>query len=836
MAISGNSSIRVSVLSGEEMPPGDKSVPYISKLFLQQEALNLNYKVNVSGMKMNCTHLSALYLRNAVDCHLKNKKLVIGDIFGSATSIESIVPENVNSIFGDIIDGSCGRHIVACRKFGGFLCGIAKDTSLYEQRLFLLVSSYHTMAFRLLHKISCKTLRSRYVICFFDPNMTNVVARVAVNDPNDFLDEARFSLQSFIDRSLYEEYFKILTDQPEECECIIYEHCELKDANKDFLTFQTLSQYGISSCIVFHLMSDGGANDVMGLANTLSLLNSGSDFRREIFLGKNSAGVPALYAALGFGRHENIDAYGSLLDTMSSDEMLKFLPELLRAENVEGTPGLFLALKKGYAKSVAAYGRLLDKLLGMSDKMPRYTIASILFNLLMARRRGDGLPGLFVALQGNHYEAISEFCSLLDILLSIRDELSVSELCSMIYDLLMSSRRDGVSGLQIALFRDNSESVQAFGELILRFTHFNNSGHFGNVTRMVFKLLMAESLDYKPGLCLALSENNNNSVAAYGGLLEKFTLFRGGVPDCEFYNMFHELLIARYGGIPGLSMALQNGCEDSIKAFAKLVSQFISLSPQIPHDRLLVMLHELFISSSDEGVSGLFMALKQGHGGSVVAFSEILETLFMLEGGVVSIEEIFDLVHEVLVAKDNLGRPGLNAALIHGKASSVLDFGVLLDKFNFFKGKISEGKIFNTMYELIMSRDSDGCPGLFSALRDNCANVVGSYFLLVSRLRRRYWANLLIARDGRGVPAIFTAHDGVFDGYYRLLVQMPMGVFLEVHEELTEFTRHREYLDVVNRGGGSRITRYEAFLDGLTDHKNDQSGAASCDPKGCKVM
>ncbi|WP_092415145.1 hypothetical protein [Candidatus Ichthyocystis sparus] len=47
---------------------------------------------------------------------------------------------------------------------------------------------------------------------------------------------------------------------------------------------------------------------------------------------------------------------------------------------------------------------------------------------------------------------------------------------------------------------------------------------------------------------------------------------------------------------------LANGCEDSIKAFAKLISQFMSLSAQIPHDRLLVMLRELFMLGSDDGI------------------------------------------------------------------------------------------------------------------------------------------------------------------------------------------------------------------------------------------
>ncbi|WP_092403488.1 MULTISPECIES: ShET2/EspL2 family type III secretion system effector toxin [Candidatus Ichthyocystis] len=824
MAISSDSPARVSAFSGEEMQPDDKSVPYISSLYLEQEEINLNCKVNVSGVEINCARLSALYLRKAVDCHVKNEKLMVRNIFGNVALIESIIPEDIGKIYRSMIDRSCGRHIVACCKFGDFLCGIAKDTSLDEQRFFLLGSTDHVMAFRILHKKSCRTSGSKYVVWFFDPNKTNIVARVAVSEPNDFLDKSRFSLQRFVSNNFYGRYFKKLTDQPEECECLVYEHCELKDTNKSFLTLQTSSQYGVSPCMVFHLMLEGGENDVMRLVNIVSSLNPGSEFRKEVFWGKSSWGVPALNIALKVGNHKNIDAYGSLLDIMSDDEVTRFLPELLRSENVEGTSGLFVALERGYAKSVAAYGRLLDRLTNISCKMPAYAKANILSNLLVARRY-DGLPGLFVALQENYYEAIDEFCLLLDRLLIFRDEVSACELCSMIYDLLISKRGDGVPGLQVALSRGSYQSVRAFGKLLLRFTYFNNYSCSGDVTKMVFKLLMAESVGCKSGLYLSLSGNKTNSVDAYSELLENFTLFRCGVPDCEFYDMFHELLMARSGGVPGLFMALQNGGEDSIKAFAKSVSQFMSLSSEMSHDRLLIMLRELFISSSYDGISGLFMALQEGYGGSVIAFSELLEKLFMLEGGVISIEEIFDLISDILVAKGISGMPGLNAALLYDKESSVSAFGVLLDKFGFFKGKISEDKIFDAMGELVMSRDSDGYSGLCMALQYNCVSVIAAYFLLVNKLPKSRWSNLLIAADGSGFPAIFTGHNDGIDEYYRLLVQLPLDVFLEVYAKLVEFTRHEGYLDTVN---SSRVTKYDDFLARLTYYKNDQPGS-SCD-------
>ncbi|WP_092411489.1 ShET2/EspL2 family type III secretion system effector toxin [Candidatus Ichthyocystis sparus] len=101
--------------------------------------------------------------------------LVVVDIFGSATLIESIITEDIAKMYKSMIDRSCGRHIVACRKFGDFLCGIAKDTSLHEQRLFLLSSSSHVMSVRLLHKKSSKNLRSKYVVWLFDPNLMHLI-------------------------------------------------------------------------------------------------------------------------------------------------------------------------------------------------------------------------------------------------------------------------------------------------------------------------------------------------------------------------------------------------------------------------------------------------------------------------------------------------------------------------------------------------------------------------------------------------------------------------------------------------------------------------------------
>ncbi|WP_092403418.1 MULTISPECIES: hypothetical protein [Candidatus Ichthyocystis] len=74
------------------------------------------------------------------------------------------------------------------------------------------------------------------------------------------------------------------------------------------------------------------------------------------------------------------------------------------------------------------------------------------------------------------------------------------------------------------------------------------------------------------------------------------------------------------------------------------------------------------------------------------------------------------------------------------------------------------------------------------ALRCNRVSVIASYFLLVSRLTKSHWT------------------------------------------DLTEFTRHREYLYIVNNGGSSAVNDYEIFLGRLTDHKNDQ-----CDRKVVKL-
>ncbi len=76
------------------------------------------------------------------------------------------------------------------------------------------------------------------------------------------------------------------------------------------MTLQTLSEYRVSPCMVFYFMSDGSVNDVMMIADIVSLLNPGSEFIKVIFGGKSSEGIPALNIALKLGNHENIDAVG----------------------------------------------------------------------------------------------------------------------------------------------------------------------------------------------------------------------------------------------------------------------------------------------------------------------------------------------------------------------------------------------------------------------------------------------------------------------------------------------------------------------------------------------
>lgn len=246
---------------------------------------------------------------------------------------------------------------------------------------------------------------------------------------------------------------------------------------------------------------------------------------------------------------------------------------------------------------------------------------------LLAAKDAAGTPGLYMALQNGHADAVRAFGELLDLLPQETEQEIWAEL-------LAAKRINGMPGLYMALQNGHADTVRAFGELLTRIPQ-----------EIRAELLTANNTDGIPGFNRALEFGHTDAIKAFGELLRLVSL-----------EDRVKLLAAKDAyGFPGLYLALKNGHADSIKAFGEL----LALLPQ-------EMRAELLVAKNADGVSGLAEALIAGHVEAIKAFGEALR--------LVPPEMCADLV----AAKGSKGIPGLAVALLKKDIEAIKAYGELL--------------------------------------------------------------------------------------------------------------------------------------------------------------
>uniref|UniRef100_UPI00114713D8 ShET2/EspL2 family type III secretion system effector toxin n=1 Tax=Candidatus Ichthyocystis sparus TaxID=1561004 RepID=UPI00114713D8 len=376
----------------EIVPLEQKSVPYICRKDVLSSLINLSNKVEVEGKAVSCEHLSLIYAFNGVDCYRSGSKMRISSLFSDEESVERAFLDSIERINEiKIEEDSCERHVIACNRFGNFLHRIASTMILGEQRFFVLRSRNHAMSFRVVHKDK-KTEEepvSRWVVHFFDPSVTNVVSRSEVLSPEEFLDQSRFSLRRFMINRHYECYFRGVESGALEGECAVYEYSDTREPSSSFSTLETLSQDGISGCIVYHVMF-GGADpmDIVRLAESSSFSTLDANVRREVFLAKGPLGVPVLHMIMEQNKPSSIVHYNNFLERLSFNEQVNLLPDIIKSQSDDGVPALFVAMQNGYVECIDGFGLLLDRLITVRHRIENFS--EVFFDILLAKR-GDGL-------------------------------------------------------------------------------------------------------------------------------------------------------------------------------------------------------------------------------------------------------------------------------------------------------------------------------------------------------------------------------------------------------------------------------------------------------------
>lgn len=330
------------------------------------------------------------------------------------------------------------------------------------------------------------------------------------------------------------------------------------------------------------------------------------------------AQVDSVYDALS---EDNANHIRAICDELKNKNISgeKLVNLLAKKTNNQVRPGLYLALQSGHAEAVRAFGELLKLL-------PPESQVAALPNLLAAKRL-NGTPGFHMALFNGHAEAVTAFGVLLKLL---PEDLQKTALPG----LLEAKDNKNIPGLYEAFQQNQAKTVRAFRNLLQLFPEEVREP-------ILFSLLKTHDPEGTPILSRPLEEGNTEAVTACGELLQL-------LPPKMQEIVLPDLIAAKSFG-----STLQKGRAETVKAFGRLHNL-------LPREALKKLLLDLLV------VKGFYQALKNNHAETVKAFRHLHNLL--------PPEAQETVLLNLLAAKDSNGMSRLKQVLQQGKKTAVLHF------------------------------------------------------------------------------------------------------------------------------------------------------------------
>ncbi|WP_141663390.1 hypothetical protein [Candidatus Ichthyocystis sparus] len=562
------------------------------------------------------------------------------------------------------------------------------------------------------------------------------------------------------------------------------------------------------------------------------------DMIHKLLLSKSRDGVPALCFALSRGCFSAVLSFSELMDrlllmrgSVPDFRVASVIVELLNCETDAGLYGLFFAFQAGYTRTVISFGSLIEKFSLLKNSIPKYTFDSMMSDILTARRKDNGTPGILMLLFSNYVSTIAAYNSLLmgvsgkvrreifcikdrgspiihqiilhnkpQSLISLGyflDALSYEEQTDLLPEILISKNNAGNSALFIAMQEGYVDCIYEYGALIERqLMTIKKRMYSDDFSNLVLDIVSAKRDDGLSALASTMINNKVNNIEPYACLLEKvLSLLSSTISDVELARLIFKLLSGRdRRGNSALFYALAKGYSDAVCAFGILMDKFLLMKGRIPDTDMVGMIFDLLGAESDDAVSGLFCALSKGHSGTVRAFSKLVDKLFVMRGCIPDID-IANMICKLLMYRSDVGS-GLFFAIQDGHADTVCAFSEFMDKLFLMKESIGDLHIAGIVRRVLMcsfcSYNEDISPALFYALQDGHSDVVLALRELIGKFSKllsdclsedsfsSMMLNILMAADRFGVSGVFKAllknNIDVIGAYNSLLVYAPKEV------------------------------------------------------------
>ncbi|WP_145931399.1 ShET2/EspL2 family type III secretion system effector toxin [Yersinia bercovieri] len=203
-----------------------------------------------------------------------------------------------------------------------------------------------------------------------------------------------------------------------------------------------------------------------------------------------------IFHAMSWGLVDALQAVAKNLRNTSTHLSAKKTEVLLMGRGAGGTPGLFMALQHGHTDAIRAYGEMLKN----ANLSPEKTAE------LLAAKRVDDTPGLVAALYYGHADAIRAYGEMLK-----NANLSPEKTA----ELLAAKRVDDTPGLVAALYNGHADAIRAYGDML------KNASLSPEKTA---ELLAAKMVNGTPGLVMAIEGGHADAIRAYGDMLKNANL------------------------------------------------------------------------------------------------------------------------------------------------------------------------------------------------------------------------------------------------------------------------------------------------------------------------
>ncbi len=371
---------------------------------------------------------------------------------------------------------------------------------------------------------------------------------------------------------------------------------------------------------------------------------------------------------------------------------------------------------------------------------------------------------------------------------------------------------DNVLALHAAFNHDRHHSMQAYCYLL-------DSLSEDEQVRLLPHLLITgdESKDVESGLALAMQEGCADSINAFASFLDMLLSLRFRIPASRLADMIFKLLIccgkSNDMDNTGLFLAMREGCPGAVSAFGNLIDRLIDLSSHgVPVSKIVEMVFTILNSDNGEA-NGLFMAMQEGHSSAVSAFGELLDRLVGLSVEVPELGiDIARMVFTILMSVNYEGVTGLSVAMRKGDICTICSFSKLLERLSHFGGMISGHHLEGMIFDILLARSGCGATNaLFEALKNDRANSIKEYFHLLGMISQSRWPDLLAAKNVHGVTGILFASEETVSFYLSMLKGCTIDVLLELLSILENVRYANGYAELAS-SDSEKVTKYENFL------------------------